>query len=131
MVVPELTPINLEGEVAKYYAVSAVQGEEDFVVIKANNQHLGSDEGDALETILTQFSGKSMILDVDGVDYMNSAYTSHILNMLLICKENGKKALICNAKGSVAEVMDLFGFREFFATYDQSLETAFDAYKQP
>ncbi|NJA89114.1 STAS domain-containing protein [Rhodocyclus tenuis] len=69
----------------------------------------------AYDTLMEDAQVQSVIVDLGGVDYLDSS----ALGMLLMLRDKagltGKTVAIANARGSVKQVLDIANFRKLFA----------------
>lgn len=84
--------------------------------------HLASETENELADIVKKHAGRSVILNLDDVEYMSSSGLRVFVSLMRILKESGRGLKLCNLSVAVKKVFEVVELMDMFDIYDTEEE---------
>lgn len=91
------------------------------LVLKPVGHILGGSETDEFVDLAREFAKKDhvgVLVDFEGVDYMNSLGLGALARILITCSRANGVVRVCNVKGRVRRLFDVVKFDKLFEYHD-------------
>ena len=88
--------------------------------------HLASEIEDDLNRILMENSGKDIILNLEGVEYMSSSGLRVFVSLMLVLKERNNSLKLCALSSAVRKVFEVVELMDMFDIYTSEEEAMAD-----
>ena len=97
----------------------------DFVVAYLKGRidvHLSTEIEKEINAIIAKFSDKSLIINLEDVEYMSSSGLRVLVASIRILKSNNKNLRLCNLNTAVKKVFEVVELMDMFDIYSSEKE---------
>ena len=97
----------------------------DFVVAYLKGRidvHLSTEIEKEINAIIAKFSDKSLIINLEDVEYMSSSGLRVLVASMRILKSNNKNLRLCNLNTAVKKVFEVVELMDMFDIYSSEKE---------
>ena len=97
----------------------------DFVVAYLKGRidvHLSTEIEKEINDLIAKFSDKSLIINLEDVEYMSSSGLRVLVASMRILKSNNKKLRLCNLNTAVKKVFEVVELMDMFDIYSSEKE---------
>ena len=93
---------------------------DNYVVLHLDGDFVGSDDVDKLRDMFRAISRqtKNLIIDLQGVSYLNSTSLGAFLSANAMFEKEGGKALVCNLSSYLKNIFQITKLTLIFTIYD-------------
>ena len=98
---------------------------EDFVVAYLKGRidvHLSTEIEKEINAIIAKFSDKSLIINLEDVEYMSSSGLRVLVASMRVLKSNNKNLRLCNLNTAVKKVFEVVELMDMFDIYSSEKE---------